>query len=103
MTTFPRSVEQRARNMAAMMDHLGIWPKDSFAGLPMEKAIHTCFLCYRGSRCSHWLADPDADPAGWQQFCPNAELFARLRGQSGSAAASCTVRQPGASSRYSAA
>ena len=88
MTPLPRSVEQRARNLAAMMDHLDIWPKDSFAGLPMETAVHTCFLCYRGRQCSRWLAEPDTDPAGWRRFCPNAALFVELRQRSRSAAAS---------------
>jgi Family of unknown function (DUF6455) len=79
MTTLSRRVEQRAANMAAMMRHLGIWPETSFADLPMESAIRSCLFCGQVDRCSHWLADSKADPTAWQQFCPNAELFARLR------------------------
>jgi hypothetical protein len=79
MTTLTRRVEQRAANMAAMMLHLGIWPETSFAGLPMESAIRTCFFCREADRCSHWLADSKADPTAWQGFCPNAKLFTRLR------------------------
>ena len=75
MTTLTRRVEQRAVNMAAMMLHLGIWPETSFAGLPMESAIRTCFFCRQADRCSHWLADSKADPMAWQRFCPNAKLF----------------------------
>jgi hypothetical protein len=79
MTTFPRDVEQRAVNMAAMMLHLGIWPETSFAGLPMESAIRSCLFCREADRCSHWLADSKADPMAWQRFCPHAKLFTRLR------------------------
>jgi hypothetical protein len=79
MTTFTRRVEQRAANMAAMMLHLGIWPETSFADLPMESAIRTCFFCRQVDWCSHWLADSKADPIAWQRFCPNAKLFTRLR------------------------
>jgi hypothetical protein len=79
MTTLTRRVEQRAVNMAAMMLHLGIWPEASFAGLPMESAIRTCFLCRQANRCSQWLADTEADPSAWQRFCPNAMLFMDLR------------------------
>ena len=79
MTTFTRRVEQRAVNMAAMMRHLGIWPETSFEGLPIESAIRTCFFCGEVDQCSHWLGDSEADPTAWQQFCPNAKLFTRLR------------------------
>jgi len=79
MTTLTRRVEQRAVNMAAMMLHLGIWPETSFAGLPMESAIRTCFFCRQADRCNHWLADTKADPSAWQRFCPNAKLFTCLR------------------------
>jgi hypothetical protein len=79
MTTLPHRVEQRARDMAAMMLRLGIWPETSFAGLPMADAIHTCRLCREADRCRHWLADTAADPSAWQRFCPNAQLFTALR------------------------
>jgi len=79
MTTLTRRVEQRAVNMAAMMLHLGIWPEASFAGLPMESAIRTCFFCDQADRCRQWLADTAADPSAWQRFCPNAKLFMGLR------------------------
>ena len=82
MASVPRSVAQRARNMAAMMRRLGIWPDDSFAGLQMETAIGNCLGCREAGRCGRWLADPEPDPQDWQRFCPNAELFARLRGGS---------------------
>jgi len=78
MTTLTPWVEQRAANMAAMMLHLGIWPESSFAGLPMESAIRTCFFCRQADRCGEWLADAEADPTAWQRFCPNSELFTRL-------------------------
>ena len=78
MTTLTPKVEERAANMAAMMLHLGIWPESSFAGLPMESAIRNCLFCREVDRCREWLADSEADPAGWQRFCPNAQLFAAL-------------------------
>lgn len=78
MTTLTWRVEQRAVNMAAMMLHLGIWPETSFAGLPMESAIRTCFLCPQADRCSDWLVDSKAHPMAWQRFCPNAKLFTLL-------------------------
>lgn len=79
MATLPRSVARRACNMAAMMRHLGIWPDAAFTGLPMETAIGNCLGCREAGRCGRWLADPEADPLAWRRFCPNAELFARLR------------------------
>lgn len=60
--------------LTAMMRHLGI-SETSFAGLPMESAIWTCFSCQQADQCRGWLADPGADPTAWQRFCPNAPLF----------------------------
>jgi hypothetical protein len=45
----------------------------------MNAAARRCVFCARSGECRRWLAAPEADPTAWQEFCPNATLFARLR------------------------
>lgn len=74
--------DERAVNMARMMRTLGVDAEAAFSaglGLPMARAVRKCTQCRTVEECSHWLAAPDAAAGGQHGFCPNAELFDRLR------------------------
>ena len=79
MMTIVERIEQRAKNMGAMMHRLGISPDAAYAGRQMSMAARRCSLCAHADQCQRWLATPGTDQAAWQTFCPNAVLFARLR------------------------
>ncbi|WP_035692703.1 DUF6455 family protein [Azospirillum halopraeferens] len=76
------TTDERAVNMGRMMRTVGVDPEAAFAaglGLPMARAVRKCSRCRTVAECSHWLADPDHADGDRHGFCPNADLFDRLR------------------------
>ena len=76
--------DRRARNMSEMMDRLGL-DMEAFAqrrlGLDLISAIRTCQLCNAERACHDWLSRPRKTADTAPAFCPNANLFARARGE----------------------
>jgi hypothetical protein len=79
MTVIMQRVAERAGNIGAMMHHLGVPEESACMGRQMNVAARRCLFCARSDECRRWLAAPEADPTAWQEFCPNAALFGRLR------------------------
>ena len=73
----------RTRTMSEMMDRLGL-DMEAFAqrrlGLDVIAAIRTCQFCNAEQACQNWLSRP-GKTAEAPAFCPNANLFARARGE----------------------
>lgn len=77
---FPGNAAHR-HLMARMLERQGVEPVRAVARAWPElvAADRRCFECRAVRRCRDWLARP-ADPGEARTFCPNAELFIRLRG-----------------------
>ncbi|HYH20109.1 MAG TPA: DUF6455 family protein [Azospirillum sp.] len=75
------TIDQRAANMPRMMRRLGVdvFTVTTFgAGYEMARAARRCSLCRATEACTRWLGAPEASPAAYRTFCPNADLFERL-------------------------
>jgi len=81
MPGFVERLQQRADNMGRMIRRLGVldeWASATDRGLRIARTTRRCMFCPNTDRCAAWLAAPDADPAAYRSFCPNAEALDRL-------------------------
>ena len=65
------------KRLAAMLQRLGLTRREVRDGGVQQDVEFTCTVCEATGKCSHWLAP--TPPSGYQDFCPNAETFNRLR------------------------
>jgi uncharacterized protein YjiS (DUF1127 family) len=66
-----------ARQLAEMLERLGIAPRDIAANHDMREVELRCIGCASWRRCRKWLRSGAADDR-WQGFCPNAGTYARM-------------------------
>jgi len=74
------------KRMVRMMNRIGV-PIDytiEQSWSEIKSADHRCAHCADAKRCDLWLAS-DFDCDRPQYFCPNAELFARLKSEAATA------------------
>jgi hypothetical protein len=94
MLTFDRS-DRQMKNFNAMTTRLGIdlaeLSRESL-GYTLVSAIRRCRGCDAGEVCRDWLARAEPQLQKAPAFCPNAQLFARVRAEQAPAA----VRSDGA-------
>ena len=45
-----------------------------------QHAASRCSACISKSACRRWLGGAQGEPTEYQDFCPNAGLFSRLKG-----------------------
>jgi hypothetical protein len=75
-------LEQRARNMGAMMARLGVEPlRPGFddGGRILGEVARSCWACGRGEECRAWLAARSGPLEAAPSFCPNAVRFQTMR------------------------
>ena len=79
MFTLDKS-ELRLRNMAAMMNKLGL-DAVTLARSPagFTSALSACQSCVADEVCHDWLARAPKSLAQAPVFCPNARIFAQAR------------------------
>lgn len=83
MFTFDKA-ERRLTNMSEMMDRLGLditLLAYGRPGMDLRSATHSCRYCRADDMCRDWLARMDQSIDRAPAFCPNAELFARMRAE----------------------
>jgi hypothetical protein len=71
------------KEMAAMMLTLGVDPDrmaTEWGRVQLQHAIKRCEGCRALMTCRYWLRDAHRDPRAFRDFCPNAGMFERFRG-----------------------
>jgi hypothetical protein len=75
--------EAPPKEMAAMMLTLAVDPEkmaSDWGCVQLQQAVKRCRDCRTLMTCRFWLGDPHRDPRSFRDFCPNAGLFERFRG-----------------------
>jgi hypothetical protein len=65
------------RRLSAMLERLGLRRRDLRDTGTLQDVELTCTMCEVPGECRHWLKS--GNTSGYQEFCPNAETFERLR------------------------
>jgi Family of unknown function (DUF6455) len=69
-------------SMGGMMMILDIDPAKLCKNVPgrkIQQVISSCLLCPTDDVCGRWLRDPDRRKDAYRAFCPNADVFDRVR------------------------
>ena len=77
------SPEAPRKEMLAMMLTLGVDPEKmatAWGRVQLQHAIRRCEGCRAMMPCRFWLRDVHRDPRSFRDFCPNAGMFERFRG-----------------------
>jgi len=67
-----------------MMQAVGVDPVrigNDWGAVQVEIAARRCRDCSRVNACRFWLGQALRNPRAFRDFCPNAGLFERLRGE----------------------
>lgn len=62
-----RMLPAMAERVGVDLDRVGIGTRQALS--------RECALCHTRSACRRWLDNPQADAAGYRNFCPNAAVF----------------------------
>ena len=78
-------MEMRApsKEMAAMMLTVAVEPDKMatpWGRTQLQHAVQRCENCNALFTCRIWLTDAHRDPRAFREFCPNAGMFERFRG-----------------------
>ena len=71
------------KEMTAMMLTLSVDIEkmaSDWGAVQLAQASRRCHDCRAKFTCRTWLGDPHRDPRAFREFCPNAGLFERYRG-----------------------
>ena len=71
------------KEMAAMMLTLSVDPEKmatDWGSVQLAQAVRRCEDCRALYTCRCWLGDVHRNPRAFRDFCPNAGLFERFRG-----------------------
>jgi hypothetical protein len=71
------------KEMAAMMLTLGVDPEKmatEWGRVQLQHAIRRCAGCRALMTCRFWLRSVHREPRAFRDFCPNAGMFERFRG-----------------------
>jgi len=71
------------KEMAAMMLTLAVDPDKmmtDWGRVQLQHSVQRCYDCKSLYTCRFWLCDSHRDPRAFRDFCPNAGLFERFRG-----------------------
>lgn len=77
------SIAAPPKEMATMMLTLAVDPEKmatNWGSVQLQQAVRRCQECKTLMTCRFWLGDPHRDPRAFRDFCPNAGLFERFRG-----------------------
>jgi hypothetical protein len=78
--------DRQASLMSRMLNRLGLTIPEAAQfelGIPMRSACRNCMLCRHAAACEAWLSVfPHSCVTKTPDFCPNAQLFDRLRRRS---------------------
>jgi len=69
-------------SMGGMLMVLNVDPGKLCKSAPSEEvrqAITRCLACPTDDVCGRWLRDPERRKSAYHAFCPNADLFDRVR------------------------
>jgi hypothetical protein len=75
--------EAPPKEMTAMMLTLDVDPEKmatEWGSVQLQHAIRRCESCRALMTCRFWLRDVHRDPRSFRDFCPNAGMFERFRG-----------------------
>lgn len=75
--------EAPPREMTAMMLTVAVDPEKmatEWGRVQLQHAIRRCESCRALMTCRFWLRDPHRVPRAFREFCPNAGMFERFRG-----------------------
>ena len=71
------------KEMTAMMLTVAVDPEKmatDWGSVQFQHAVRRCEDCRALMTCRHWLGDAHRSPRAFRDFCPNAGLFERFRG-----------------------
>jgi hypothetical protein len=71
------------KEMATMMLTLSVDPEKmatDWGRVQLQHAVRRCQGCRALYTCRYWMRDVHRDPRAFRDFCPNAGLFERFRG-----------------------
>jgi hypothetical protein len=83
MTDKALPIEAPPKEMAAMMLTIAVEPDKmatDWGRVQLQHAVRRCRNCSALMTCRYWLGDPHRDPRAFRDFCPNAGMFERFRG-----------------------
>ncbi|MDQ7246059.1 DUF6455 family protein [Dongia sedimenti] len=71
------------KEMAAMMLTIAVDPEKmatDWGRVQLQHAVRRCHGCSALYTCRYWLGDAHRNPRAFREFCPNAGLLERFRG-----------------------
>ena len=71
------------KEMTTMMLTLAVDPDKmatDWGRVQLQQAVRRCQNCKALMTCRYWLRDVHRDPRAFRDFCPNAGVFERFRG-----------------------
>ena len=72
----PREMARMMLTLAVDIEKMGT----AWGNVQLEHAARRCRDCRHVFTCRYWLSDIHRDPRAYQEFCGNAGIFERYRG-----------------------